>query len=276
LSAAGINNLVVHAASVEVSSRDRVKTDKRDSKKLASHLSNGNLHSIRIPSEEEELFRLLARTREQLSRAITRVRIQIRMKLHQFGLMDPNDDRVLTRKTVNSILLQDIPCELKVSIKLLLLTWENLLLQKRSLEKNLYERIENDPVTTKWRRIVGMGPTSSIVLSSELGDMKQFANERSLFSFTGLTPSEYSSGEKVRRGHISRQGSARLRHTLVEAAWRAIRKDEALNAAYQRIAMRRGKTIAIVAIARKLVGRARAVFLSGQEYELNYSQTVAV
>ena len=96
--------------------------------------------------------------------------------------------------------------------------------------------------------------------------MSQFSNERTLFSFTGLTPCEYSSGDKVQRGHISRRGSSRLRHVLVEAAWRAVREDSALKADFDRIAGRQNKKIAIVAIARKLVGRARAVMKNNSSY----------
>ena len=86
------------------------------------------------------------------------------------------------------------------------------------------------------------------------------------FLAVGLTPSEYSSGEKVRRGHISRQGSARIRWLLIEATWRAVSKDAALKDAFERIAKSRGKKRAIVAIARKLIGRIRACFRTGKEY----------
>lgn len=73
LIAAGIENLVVHAASIEVAANDRVKTDKRDATKIAWHLSRGMLEGIRVPSVEEELKRQLTRTREQLIRERTRV-----------------------------------------------------------------------------------------------------------------------------------------------------------------------------------------------------------
>ena len=66
LEAAGINSIVVNAASIEVNARDRVKTDKRDSLKIATQLSQDRLKGIRIPSEEEELKRTTTRTREQL------------------------------------------------------------------------------------------------------------------------------------------------------------------------------------------------------------------
>jgi transposase len=103
-------------------------------------------------------------------------------------------------------------------------------------------------------------------LATELGDMTRFANERALFSYTGLTPSEYSSGTSVRRGHISRQGSSRVRHLLVETAWRAMPRDAVLKESFARIAATRGKKRAIVAIARRLTGRMRACFRQGTTY----------
>jgi transposase len=99
--------------------------------------------------------------------------------------------------------------------------------------------------------------------------MSQFKNERALFSFTGLTPREFTTGEHRRLGHISRQGSSRLRAVLVEVAWRAIKLDPALNADYQRIVNHAGKKRAIVAIARKLIGRARALFRKREYYAVH-------
>jgi transposase len=69
-----------------------------------------------------------------------------------------------------------------------------------------------------YRSAPGIGEVVARTLATELGDMTRFANERALFSSTGLTPSAYSSGASMRRGHISRQGASRLRHVLVETA----------------------------------------------------------
>ena len=96
--------------------------------------------------------------------------------------------------------------------------------------------------------------------------MTRFANERALVSYTGLTPSEYSSGASVRRGHMSRQGSSRVRHLLVAIAWRALPRDAVLQEIFDRIAATRGKKRAIVAIARRLTGRMRACFRQGTTY----------
>ena len=194
---------------------------------------------------------MLSRTRVQIVASTTRTRNQIRMKLHQFGLIDPNDQRVLSRKIVKDVLGRGVSPELQMSVEILLSNWEALLIGKRRLEKEIRDQAEADPIQTVWHSLPGFGPISSRSMADELGDMSQFPNERGLFRYTGLTPGEYSTGSNVRRGHISRQGNPRLRQVLVEAAWRAIRQDEALRKDFERIAARGGKKkIAIVAIAR--------------------------
>ena len=98
--------------------------------------------------------------------------------------------------------------------------------------------------------------------------MSQFENERQLFSYTGLTPSEHSSGEAIRRGHITRQGNTRVRCVLCEAAWIAIRKDQSLKDFFDNLYPRAGKKKAIVAVARKLIGRIRAAFRQQKLYQI--------
>ena len=119
-----------------------------------------------------------------------------------------------------------------------------------------------------YRSVPGIGEVvaRTLATATELGDMTRFANERALFSYTGLTPSEYSSGPAVRRGPISCQGASRMRQLLVEAAWRAVPQDPVLQVMFDRIAATRGKKRAIVAIARRLIGRIRACFRQGTTY----------
>ena len=257
---AEIDNLIVNPGSVEASTKKN-KTDKRDALKLATQLSVGRLQGIRIPSVDTECARLLSRTREQLVRERTRIRNQIRMKLHQFGYIDYHDKRALSLKMVKEILAEhSISEELRSSITAFLSVWQKIEQEIYSLKKQLNSQAKCDCLEEAWRQVPGIGPMSSRVLSNELGDLSQFSNERSLFSYTGLTPSEYSSGERIYRGNISRQGNSKVRCVLVEAAWRAVRKDTELEEVFNQIAARRGKNKAIVAIARKLVGRARAMF----------------
>ena len=148
--------------------------------------------------------------------------------------------------------------------------WKFVSEQIKEIDKQIKEELESNELALVYESAPGIGPISSRILSSELGDMSQFTNERSLFSYTGLTPSEHSSGESRRLGHISRQGSARLRCLLVEASWIAIKKDEKLAEDFARISKRAGKKRAIVAIARKLIGRMRACFRTKNSYQLGH------
>ena len=271
VSAAGISNIVVHAAHVEIET-NRVKTDKRDSKKLAEQLYAGRLRGIRIPTVEEEDLRLLTRTREQLVRKRRRVQVQIRMRLHQFGLVPEWLSGVIRPQHVTMVLDKIQAPALKMTLELMLSEWLYLVSKVKELDKKLVEYSKNDPLDKIYRSVPGVGPLTARILSYELGDMSQFRNERALFSFTGLTPGEYSSGNKICKGHISRQGSSRLRHVLVEAAWKAVRKVKIMRESYERIAARRGKKRAIVAIARKLIGKVRAALIANENYVINYKK----
>ncbi len=271
LISAGIDNIVVHAAGIEVAVNNRVKTDKRDATKLATMLEAKRLKGIRIPSEQEENQRLLTRTREQLIRDRTAAKNKIRMKGHQMGIIDYDDNRVMTHKLVEEILKRSTSLELTIAIKAYWQIWKSLDTEIRHIEKELSKQAETDPNEETYCSAPGVGTISARILSNELGDLTQFNNERQLFSYTGLTPCEYSSGEAIRRGHISKQGNSRLRAILVEAAWRAIKIDSALAEFFNRLYPRRGKTRAIVAVARKLIGRIRAAFKQGIAYQLGYS-----
>jgi transposase len=270
LVAEGIDNIVVNPASMEVAANDKVKTDKRDSKKQAEQLFRGTLRGIYIPTREEELARVITRTREQVVDQRARVATQIKSKLHYFGVIGFDDERAISESYLKELERKNLSEELLFGLKLLIGEWRFLTRQLKDITKKLEEQAaKNEKLEKVYRSVPGIGPVSSRVLSNELGDLsKRFVNERSLFSFTGLTPSEHSSGDSIRKGHISRQGSSRLRKYLVEIAWRAIEKDKALTNIFERIAKTRGKKRAIIAIARKLIGRVRACFAQGCTYQL--------
>jgi transposase len=271
---AGIENIVINPASIEVASCDKKKTDLRDARKIAEQLSVGRLKGIRIPTEKEELARQITRTREQIVVSRNRVSNQIKKRLQYFGLMDMNDDRVACKSYMEELLELELPEELKFSLKLLIEEWLFFSGQLDELKIKMKEQSFEDAYNEEvYRSVPGIGEVSARILSNELGDLsKNFPSQKALYQFTGLTPSEHSSGEKIHRGHIDRQGSPRVRHLLVEAAWVAIKKDGALEEAFKRVAHRRGAKRAIVAIARKLIGRIRACFQQQNLYVLGLAQ----
>ena len=105
------------------------------------------------------------------------------------------------------------------------------------------------------RHQAGVGPITALAVVLSLGPVERFPSARKVASYAGLVPAEYSSGGKQRLGHISKEGNPFLRWLLVEAATVAVRHDRELKRVYWRLVERRGKAIAKVAVARKLLTR---------------------
>lgn len=266
----GINNIVISPASVQKSPNDRVKTDLLDAKKMATQLSKGLLKGIEVPSEERELKREVTRLRSQLVDHRVSVTLQIKSKLLYYGLMGCEDKRKITEKYLKELERLELASELRLSLNILIEQWRQLSKQIGEVEKEIRrQESEDEQVSKIYKSVPGVGTITARVLANELGDLKaRFKNERELFSYTGLTPSEYSSGDSVRKGKISRCGPPRIRWILTEAAWMCLRSDASLKEAYERIKARRGAKRAIVAIARKLIGRIRSCFIQGCTYQL--------
>lgn len=236
---------------------------------------NIGLH-LRAVLLSEESSRLLTRSREQLVKEKTRIRNQIRFKLHQYHIIPLEHKTVLTEKYVMKVLEEaNLPVELRLVVESYLSIWNSITEQIKKIEKEMWHQAKDCPLEKVYRSASGIGPIAARTLANELGDMSQFKNERALFSYTGLTPAEYSSGEHRRLGHISRQGNIRVRRILTECAWVALRKDEKLAADFQRISKRAGRKRAIVAIARKLIGRIRAAIRKGELYEPGHGSVAA-
>ena len=267
LEEAGITNTVVNPASIESSPNNKVKTDKLDAVNMANKLSKGDLKCIRIPSREEESKRSLSRTREQLVESKKRFLIQISMKLHAFGLYPRNIKR-LTIKLVKEIIdCPEISKEVTMAITSLVSVHEHISEEISKLEEELGKQAQEDKNERLYRSVPGVGFISARILSNELGDLSQFSSEKKLSSFVGLTPTEHSSSDKVRRGRISRQGSARLRCILNQVSWVAITKDAQLRSFYDRLKVRCGGKKAIVAVSRKLLCRMHHMFKFQEEYK---------
>ena len=270
LIANSIDNIVVNPASIGVAAKDKVKTDKRDCKRQAIQLAANRLESIYIPSVEQEEQRLLTRTREQLMSERTRFGHRFKSRLYQFGWISHDDDTELSESFIDDYLGQELPHRLKECLETLARVWKFVHAEIRAVDKKMKEQASGDKNDEIYRSVPGIGPVCSRTLSNELGDMSQFRNERALFCHTGMTPSEFSSGGSERKGHITQQGSSRLRWFLTEASWKAIKDDPKLREDFNRIALKRGKKRAIVAIGRKLIGRIRACVRKGESYELGY------
>jgi len=267
----GIKNIVVNPAAIEKAANDRVKNDSKDSAKLAKQLSFGNLKTGKIPTLQEELSRQAQRTREQYVAKRIRVGNQIKSKLFQFGFIDCEESLVMSEKYLKQIETNDYPSELKFVLDILIDEWRIISKRIKLLEAEIKKDNMKSEIAKKIATVPGIGELSANIIYTELGDMSQFSNESKLFSFLGLVPSEYSSGDNIRRGRISRMGPSRLRHILVEVAWRNLHRDEISRQTYDRISASRGGKKAIVACAKKLIGRIRAMIKTGEPYKFQLS-----
>lgn len=274
LEADGIKNIVVDAAGMEIAVGDRVKTDKRDSLKLATHLAGGRLKGIRVPSVEREDYRAVTRLRETFIRQRSRFACQLKSLLFQHGLIRADDKKKVSEKWAKVLETMALPAGLKYAIESYLSQWRQITAKITEIDKELAAQAQKDgTIEGIYQSVPGIGPTSARILANEIEDTLQFSNERRLFSYTGLTPSEHSSGEHVRQGHITRHGKPILRKILVQAAWRAIRLDMNLEEIFRRLSTKVGKQRAIIGIARRLIGRIRACFRTGELYRIttNYN-----
>jgi transposase len=122
------------------------------------------------------------------------------------------------------------------------------------IEKTLRAQAKADPRVAALRRLPGIGYLIGLTLVAEVGDVSRFPSARKLCAWAGLTPAVRNSDRRVRHGHITKQGSVWVRWSMVEAAHVAAKRPPFAHV-HQRITARRGKKIATIAIARKLLAR---------------------
>jgi transposase len=254
LTALGVHNVVVRPRDWSTYG-ERVKTDQRDAGALAScldrHLAGnrGALAVVRVPSEAEEQARALARQRQSLQRERVRLILQGKSAALLRGHPLPKDwwePKVLAR------LAGALPAELVAALR----RWQRVLVSLEAERAALTAQLQQAAPTGL---PVGLGPLTWELMSREAGDWHRFRNRRQVASYTGLCPSEHSSGQSRLQGGINRHGNPRLRHLLIEAVWRLLqfqpqyraiaRWHDALTAL--RLSGARKKKI-IVAIARQL------------------------
>ena len=198
----------------------------------------------------------------------TRAASRIKSFLMCQGLMGPEEERAVSETFLRDYEGPDLPEEQKFALGVLCKEWRffNELLDgiKTEMKGQSFEDSRKEAI---YQSVPGIGDVSARVLANELGDLaERFSSNKALYQFVGLTPTEYSSGENQRLGHIDRQGPARIRKLLIQCAWKAVASDSALESSFWELTHRRGKKRAIVAIARKMLGRMRACFVNEEEY----------
>ena len=211
----GVKNLVVRPRNWDEYGK-KVKTDRRDASALVSCLDRylaGNreaLTVIRVPTKQEEQSRSATRQRAQLQAERERLTAQGLSAARYYGHDLPPE---WWRAKKFAALREELPEFLLT----LLARWQGLLLALNEALKALSDQIESAQSEVL---PTGLGALTAQVLDREIGDWKRFKNRRQVASYTGLVPTEDSSGQRRFQGSITKHGNPRVRHLLIEASWR--------------------------------------------------------
>jgi len=270
LNDSGIHCIVTPPTLVPIECGNRVKTDRRDSKKLALLLSKNMLKEVWIPSKQLLAHRQVLRTRQQLMK--DRIRLQQRILgelcFHGVPVAKPRGPwSAKFIKQLKDIIFADSYLQQSFWVKLEQLDQQNLSLeQQTSLLKELSKNELYAKHCQLLQTVPGIGLISAMTIVLELGDISRFGKAEQLAAYAGLTPAQYSSGEHIRMGRITRCGNSSLRAILTEVSWTAIRKDPELKAVYDNIRSRREAKKANIAVARRLLLRCRRILLDQRPY----------
>ena len=142
--------------------------------------------------------------------------------------------------------------------------------QITAADRRIAAAVATDPIAARLATAPGVGPVTASAFVATIDDITRFRSAHELEAYLGLVPSERSSGEKRQLGRITKAGNSRMRWLLVEAGWQILRSKSpetaALRAWTRPIAQRRGKRIAVVALARRLAGILYAMWRDGVPY----------
>lgn len=248
---------------------NRVKTDRRDSRKLALLLMKGMLKAVWVLTPEQRSHRDVLRRRHGLMQDRTRVQSRIKALLQFYGIQLEAPQGAWTKRYYRSLraLTWNDKWQHENFQRLLDEYW--FLSEQIKLQTDLVHRLAGESYAADvklLRSLDGVGMLTAMELLLELPNIARFHRAEQLAAYVGLTPSQYSSGEHIRMGRITKAGKSHLRATLVELAWRVIAKNPAFRAVYHRIKARAGSKRAIVAVARRLLLCIRRMILDGQPY----------
>jgi transposase len=266
----GVQCKVTPPSLIPVEYGNKVKTDRRDSRKLAHFLAKGLLKEVHVPSQQERNHRQVIRRRRQLISDRVRTQNQIKSELQLNGIALPSPCGKWTKEYRASLdTINFFDKWMQESFKRLLEHYDFLCsliaTQTRLLEELSKESLYKERVSIL-KSIPGVGLVAAMEILLELQDIKRFRRADQLAAYVGLTPSQYSSADKTRMGRITCIGKNSVRATLVQASWALIRKDGVARERYEKLKARAGGKRAIVAIARKLLIRMRRILLDGTEY----------
>jgi transposase len=247
-----IDGTVVAPSLIPTKPGDRVKTDRRDALKLARFHRLGDLTAVWVPTPEHEALRDLCRAREAAKRDQERARHRLLKFLARHDIRPPDAGVKRWSRAYRAWLAE---LRLEAGRETVLEEYRGQFAEAEARVARLTLRVKQAAADGPFAVLIGglqclkgVGPITAVTLVAELGDLTRFRRPRMLMGYSGLTPSEYSSGGRVQRGHITKCGNSHVRFVTIESAWHARWGNRPDSTALQR--RREGQPEAIVAIAK--------------------------
>lgn len=241
------------AARIRAAETRRQKTDRRDALLMLKLLREGNFPRIWMPSEAERDVRQLLMDRHHRMRTRTKCKNQLQALALNQGLQKG----LKLWSVAGQQQLRELPMMEHASRRR-----DQLQRMVAELDAQMAELdgiISSEARGREEAKLLmthpGVGPQTALAMVLTIGEVSRFASSKHLSSYLGLIPGEYSSGNKQKLGHISKQGSPFLRFLLVEAGQSAVRGDAELRRAYLRLGAKKSRAVAKVMVARRLAVR---------------------
>lgn len=262
--------VLVHPRKMRIIAESRRKTDKLDAQILAEFLAADELPEAWRPTPRVREHRALVRQRDQHRRRITSVKCRLRNVLAHYNADVPSLFTAEGREHVSKTALS--PAHRFVVDQL----WAELEFhqsQRRAVEGQLQQFAAGALLAEREARAVlatvpGVGPVTTEVILSELGDVRRFRSQNDVTQYAGLAPAVRESAGNRKGGGITKEGSPLLRHTMVELAWRLVEKTRRWGFLYEKLKTRCGAKKAIVAVARRVLCVIVSLLKSGQRYSM--------
>ena len=223
LEAIGVDCLVCAPGLIPRGPSDRVKTDRRDAERLVRLLAAGELRRVAVPSVAEEAMRDLVRARQDLRGDLMRARHRLAKLLLRHEVRFDGPQANWTQAHLGWLAGVQLP---QPASQRALEDYRGavgaLMIRREQLEAEIARALPDSPWAQTARRLMclrGIDTLTAAGLCAEVGDFSRFRHPAQVMSYLGVVPSEHSSGEKRRRGPITKSGSQHARRLLVEAAW---------------------------------------------------------
>lgn len=250
----------------------RNKNDRNDARGIADLVRVKKYRPVWVKSPEAQRHGRILTARATLQSQLVALENTIRGLLRQEGISLPTG-RATFAATVHEVIAAD-PF-MRAAVLPLLETRDAILRQRAELDRAILQIVRGDPVCRLLMTAPGVGALVALTFKVAVDDPQRFARSRNVGAHFGLTPREYSSGERSYHGRISKMGDPEVRRLLYFAASRVLRRDAALwcplKAWAVRLAQRVGLKKARVAFARKLAVTLHAMWTAGTAFRWQHA-----